>query len=209
MNIENTKAQMGLAAMQKPFLSSLGLIDENIETDEMATLLKEAMNYVVFIPFSAGVMTQFEKSLYAENLPIDQFNKKWWELKAKYQGIVPPGERGEEYCDAASKTHINNDAAQYYDYALSYAILFQLHNHVATKILNQDPRATNYYGSKEVGTFMNGFLSKGATVDWRQLMKETTGEDISAKTMLNYFMPLMDFLKESNKGRQHSLPENI
>ena len=40
-------------------------------------------------------------------------------IEKKYQGIVPPTERGEEYCDAASKTHINNDAAQYYDYAMS------------------------------------------------------------------------------------------
>ena len=87
-------SQMGLASMQKPFLSQLGLIDENIETDEMAILLKEAMNYIVFIPWSAGVMTQFEKSLYTYNLSQDEFNKKWWELKAKYQGIIPPSDRG-------------------------------------------------------------------------------------------------------------------
>ena len=202
-------SQMGLASMQKPFLSRLGLIDEDIETDEMAILLKEAMNYIVFIPWSAGVMTQFEKSLYADNLSPDEFNKKWWELKAKYQGIVPPSDRGEEFCDAASKTHINNDAAQYYDYALSYSILFQLHNHVATNILKQDPRATNYYGSREIGDFMKQILSKGNTVDWRELMIETTGEEINAKAMISYFEPLVDYLKRENQGRIHTLPEKF
>ena len=73
---------------------------------------------------------------------------------------MPPGERPEAYCDAASKTHINNDAAQYYDYALSYVTLFQLHDHIATRILKQDPRATNYYGSKETGEFLAGILEK-------------------------------------------------
>jgi len=175
----------------------------------MIILLKEAMNYIVFIPWSAGVMTQFEKSLYTDNLSRDEFNKKWWELKAKYQGIVPPSDRGEEYCDAASKTHINNDAAQYYDYALSYAILFQLHNHVATNILKQDPRATNYYGSREIGDFMKQILSKGNTVDWRELMLETTGEEINAKAMISYFEPLVDYLQRENQGRIHTLPEQF
>jgi peptidyl-dipeptidase A len=150
-------------------------------------------------------MTEFEYNLYAKNLPKDQYNAKWWELKKQYQGIVPPEERGEEYCDAASKTHINNDAAQYYDYALSYVQLFQLHDHIATKILKQDPRATNYYGSKETGEFLKRILSKGATEDWRKLMREELGEELNAKPMLNYFAPLMDYLKKVNKGRKHTI----
>ena len=144
---------MGLAAMQKPFLTSLELIPSDAQTDDMQLLLKEALNYVVFIPFSAGVMTHFEKQLYEDDLSIDQFNETWWDLAKKYQGMVPPNNRDESYCDAASKTHINNDAAQYYDYALSYAILFQLHDHISNKVLGQDPRATNYFGQPKVGTF--------------------------------------------------------
>ncbi len=202
-------SMLGLAAMQKPFLQHLELLPADVETDETQTLLKEALNYIVFIPWSAGVMTEFENDLYAQNLSSDQFNQKWWELKAKYQGIVPPEERGEEYCDATSKTHINNDAAQYYDYALSYAIMFQFHNYIAENILNSDPRSTNYYGNKEVGKFLHEILSVGATKDWRQLMKETTGEEINAQAMLNYFEPLMDYLKDVNQGREHTLPETL
>jgi peptidyl-dipeptidase A len=202
---EAVGSMLGLAATQKPFLQGLGLISENVETDTMQTLLKEALNYVVFIPWSAGVMTDFENELYAKNLPQDQYNKKWWEIKKKYQGIVPPQNRGETYCDASSKTHINNDAGQYYDYALSYIILFQLHNHIATQILKQDPRATNYYGSKETGAFLKTILSSGASVDWRKLMRDSLGEEISAKAMLNYFEPLMEYLKKVNVGRKHTL----
>ncbi len=196
---------MGLAAMQKPFLAHLNLIDPGVKTDEMRQLLKEALNYIVFIPWSAGVMTEFEYELYNKNLSENEFNAKWWELKRKYQGITPPTPRGEEYCDAASKTHINDDAAQYYDYALSFVQLFQLHDHIATKILHQNPRATNYYGSKEVGTFIKSILEKGASEDWRKLTREKLGEDLSAKAMLNYFAPLMDYLKKANKGRKYTL----
>ena len=206
---EAVGSMLGLAAMQKPFMAGLGLVEATAQTDETQMLLKEALNYVVFIPFSAGVMTHFEHDLYAGNLSENELNKHWWELAKKYQGMVSPTDRGEEYTDAASKTHINNDAAQYYDYAISYALLFQLHDHIARTILKQDPRATNYYGSKEVGAFLKDLLSPGATRDWRELLKETTGEELSAKAMLTYFEPLMDYLKKVNKGRTYTLPEVI
>jgi peptidyl-dipeptidase A len=199
--------QMGLAAMQKPFLEGLGLIPQSMQTDEMQTLLKEALNYAVFIPFSTGTMTSFEHDLYAENLPKDEYNARWWDYVTKFQGIVPPSPRGEEFCDAASKTHISNDAAQYYDYAISFVLLFQLHDHIAKNILHQDPHATNYYGSKEVGDFLRGILSKGGTVEGWDLLKETIGSDLSAKPMLDYFAPLMTWLKKQNEGRNYTLGE--
>ena len=120
---------------------------------------------------------------------------------------MPPNARGQEYCDAASKTHINNDAAQYYDYAISYVLLFQIHDYIARNILKESPRATDYYGNKEIGKFLTKILSPGSNCDWRQLTQEAIGEDISAQAMLRYFAPLMDYLKEQNKGRTYTLPE--
>src|SRR5690606_30028370 len=178
---------MGLASVQEPFLEKKGFILAGTQSDEIQALLKEALNYVVFIPFSAGTMTEFEKALYADDLPADQVNAKWWELVKKYQGIVPPSDRGENFADAASKTHINDDAAQYYDYALSFVILFQLHDHIARNILKQDPKATNYYGNKEVGKFLKDIMSPGASKDWKTVLKDKTGSDLSARPMLNYF----------------------
>jgi peptidyl-dipeptidase A len=200
---------LGLAAMQKPYMQHLGLIPADSKSDDQKTLLKEALNYIVFMPFGAGVMTEFEHDLYAGKLPESEFNKRWWELAAKYQGMAPPTTRGEEYCDAASKTHINDDAAQYYDYAMSYVLLFQFHDHIAKNILKQDPHATNYHGNKEVGNFLKGLLTPGGSRDWRELLKEKLGAEMSAKAMLDYFNPLMDFLKKENAGRKYTLPETL
>ncbi len=202
-------SMMGLAAMQKPFIAGIGLLPGDVPTNDTLILLKEALNYIVFIPWSAGVMTQFEHDLYAKNLPAGEYNSHWWELVKKYQGIVPPSKRGEEYCDAASKTHINDDAAQYYDYALSYLILFQVHEHIAKSILHQSPHATNYYGNKEVGEFLTKLMAPGASGDWRKMLKDATGEEISARALVDYFMPLMDYLKKQNAGRTYTLPETI
>lgn len=202
-------SMMGMAAMQKPYLVDRGLVSADAQTNEVQSLLKEAMNSVVFMFFSCGTMSHFERDLYVNNLPADQFNAKWWEYAKKYQGIVPPGERGEEYTDAATKTHINDDPAQYYDYALSYVILYQLHNHIAKNILKQDPRATNYYGKTEIGDFLKKITYPGASKDWRTVLKESTGDELNAKAMLEYFDPLVSWLKEQNKGRVYSLPEKL
>ncbi len=202
-------SMMGMAAMQKPYLVDRGLIAADAQSNEVQSLLKEAMNSVVFMFFSCGTMSHFERDLYVNNLPADQFNAKWWEYAKKYQGIVPPGQRGEEYTDAATKTHINDDPAQYYDYALSYVILYQLHNHIAKNILKQDPRATNYYGKKEIGDFLKKITYPGASKDWRTVLKESTGDELNAKAMLEYFDPLVSWLKEQNNGRKYSLPEKL
>lgn len=200
---------MGLAAMQKPYLADRGLIDPSVKTDSIQSLLKEALNSVVFMFFSCGTMSNFEKALYVDNLPAEKFNDTWWSLARKYQGIVPPTTRGEEYCDAATKTHINDDPAQYYDYALSYVILYQLHNHIAKNILKQDPRATNYFGQTAIGDFLKKIMYPGASKDWRQVLKESTGDELNAKAMLEYFEPLVAWLKQQNAGRQYSLPETL
>lgn len=198
---------MGLASQQKPFLVGRGLVSKDAKVDQIQALLAEALNYAVFIPFSAGTMPHFEEELYGQNLPKDQYNRRWWELVKKYQGIVPPTERGEEFCDACTKTHINDDAAQYYDYALSYVLLFQLHDHIARKILKQDPHATNYYGNKQIGVFIRSLMRPGSSRDWRVLLKEKTGEDLNAGPMLRYFEPLMKYLKKANAGRKYTLSE--
>ncbi len=197
----------GMAAMQKPFLANIGLIEKDVKTDTIRTLLKEALRYVVALNWQAGTMSEFEYELYSKNMPESQFNKRWWEIVQREQGIVAPTTRGEEFCDAATKTHIIDDPAQYYDYALSTVLMFQFHDHIAKNILHQDPRNTCYYGNKQIGEYIGGMMKSGAVGDWRVVLKEKTGEDLSARAMLDYFSPLMAYLKEVNKGRKYTLPE--
>lgn len=194
---------ISIASSQVPYLKQVGVMPADMNVDQMQWLLNEALdNAIVFLPFSAGVMTGWEHDFYEQNLPADQLNRRWWEYVTKYQGVEPPAERGEEFADAATKTHIIDDPGQYYDYALAYLIKYQLHMHIAKNILKQDPHNCNYYGNKEVGQFLWNILKLGQTKDWRQVIKEATGEEISARAMLEYFAPLNDYLQEQNKGRQ-------
>jgi peptidyl-dipeptidase A len=198
---------MGLAAMQPRFVEAVGLAGDSAAAapDPVQNLLREALSYVVFIPFSTGVMPSWEHDLYAEGIDPDEWNARWWQYAREFQGIVPPDPAraavGAPFNDAATKTHINDDPAQYYDYALSYVLLFQLHDHIAREILHEDPRDTNYYGRREVGDFLRTLLRPGALVDGDRLLEEATGQGLTAQPMLDYFEPLMEWLRVQNAGR--------
>jgi peptidyl-dipeptidase A len=204
---EGIGSMIGLASLQRRFLAGRGLVPADTKVDSMAQLLQEALAYAVFVPFAAGTMTRFEHALYAEGLPADRFNATWWEFARKYQGIVPPGPRDERWADGLTKTHINDDPAQYYDYALSYALLFQLHDHIAREILHQDPHDTDYYGNRQVGDFLRLVMAPGASRPWRETLKETTGRELDGKAMAEYFEPLYRWLQQQNKGRKATLPD--
>ena len=171
----------------------------------MTWLLDTALDAssVVFLPFAAGVMTHFERDFYAgddrgrrpEPLPGGTSSRR-------YQGIVPPGPRPETLCDPATKTHINDDPGQYYDYAIGTVIKFQLHDHIAREILGQDPRDCNYFGNRKVGDFLREILSSGATRDWNTVLRQATGSSLTARPLVAYFEPLARWLEEQNRGRK-------
>src|SRR5579864_3549843 len=195
---------VGLAASQKRYLDSVGLLPPEAARASPETWLLDAAldRSIVYLPFAAGVMTRFERDFYAETIAPDQLNSAWWALAGRYQGISPPGPRPETLCDPATKTHINDDPAQYYDYAIGTVLKFQLHDHIARSILRQDPRDCNYYGNPKVGDFLREILNLGATRDWNAVLREATGTGLTAQPLGAYFEPLLSWLKEQNKGRK-------
>jgi peptidyl-dipeptidase A len=196
---------IGLACLQRPYLAEIGVMTADFKADPTQWLLAEAFSGApIYLRFACGTMTGFEHDLYEDNLSPGSYNARWWELAQNEQGIDPPSPRGEEFCDAASKTHINDDAAEYYDYAIGTLFVYQVHDYIARKILKQDPRSCNYYGRREVGEYLEEMLSLGATRDWREVLRDFTGEDLSAQALLEYYAPLMDYLKKENAGRDTS-----
>jgi peptidyl-dipeptidase A len=193
-----------LASQQTPYLMKIGVLPEGKAPDPAGWLLQSALDSIVFLPWSAGTMSHFERDLYETELPPSDWQGKWWDYVAQFQGVTPPGGRDPELCDACTKTHINDDAAEYYDYALATLIKFQLHDHICTKVLKQDVRACDYSGNKEVGAFLKSILSQGATRDWRKVIKDATGEAISPRALMAFYAPLTADLAKRNEGKDCS-----
>ena len=191
-----------LACGQTPYLKSVGVLPADAVMDETAFLLNDALATTVpFIYWASGTMAHWEADIYANNLSPDQWNGRWWQYVRDFQGVEPPSPRGEEFCDAASKTHVNDNPCYYPAYAFATVFKFQLHEHIARKILKQPPQNCNYANSKEAGAFLRQIMEKGATEDWRKVLRDATGENLSTRAMVDYFKPLMTWLQEQNKGR--------
>ena len=71
-------------------------------------LLKTASETVAFMPF-AYILDKWMWNVYNGNIKPDEMNKKWWELRLKYQGVRPPIERSEKDFDPATKYHLTAD----------------------------------------------------------------------------------------------------
>jgi peptidyl-dipeptidase A len=191
-----------LASGMAPYLKQLGILPADFKVDENAFLLNNALvPGVPFIFWASGVMAHWEADVYAKNLPADQWNARWWQYVRDFQGVEPPAARSEEWCDAATKTHINDTPCYYYSYAIAQVFKYQLNDYIAKKILKQPPQSCNYAGNKEVGAFFRKIMEKGKTEDWRKVIKEATGEELSTRAMVEYYAPLMKWLQEQNKGR--------
>jgi peptidyl-dipeptidase A len=194
---------ISLASSQVPYLQAQGILPTDFKADATAFLLNDALaSSLPFMFWASGTMTRWEADVYSKNLPPDQWNARWWQYVRDLQGVEPPAVRGEEYCDAATKTHINDTPAYYHSYAFATVLKFQLHDYIARKILKQPPQACNYANNKEVGAFLRKIMEKGGTEDWRKVLKDATGEDLSTRAMVEYFKPLQAWLEKENKGHQ-------
>jgi peptidyl-dipeptidase A len=195
-------AELGrLASEQPPYLRRLGLLPAGTAGEPLNALLAEALESLALISFAAGTMAHFEHDLYEAELPSAEWQSRWWQYVARYQGVEPPAPRPGDLCDACTKPQINEHPARYHDYALATLIKHQLHDHICRKILKQGVHDCDYAASAEVGIFLRSILSTGATIDWRELMVKKTGEPLGPRALLDFFAPLGPELARRNQGR--------
>lgn len=193
---------IAMSTQQEPYLRSLGVLPPGRPLEQDAMLLAQALEGgPVYFMFAAGTMSHFEHDLYAGDLPTAELNARWWRHVRDYQGVEPPSPRDETHCDACTKSHINDDPGEYYDYAVATMLRYQLHEHLCRSIVHADPHICTYANNRAVGDALRRLLAPGASRDWRELLRETTGEDLSAAAMLRYFEPLRAHLAHENQGR--------
>jgi peptidyl-dipeptidase A len=194
---------IAMATRQIPYMKEVGVLPADYQPDQMKVMLNDALEMAIpFMFWSSGTMLEWEAEFYGQNMPADQLNQRWWSLVRSTQGVEPPSPRSEAFCDAATKTHINDTPAYYYNYAIATVFKFQMHDYICRNLLHQDVHSANYANHKEVGAFLKTMMEKGATEDWRKVLKDATGEDLSTRAMADYFKPLMKWLEKQNKGRQ-------
>ena len=68
-------------------------------------LMASALRTIAFLPYGA-LLDLWRWDVFQGNIKPEEYNKKWWEMRLKYQGILPPGDVNESDLDPAAKFHI-------------------------------------------------------------------------------------------------------
>ncbi|MCP9480153.1 M2 family metallopeptidase, partial [Marisediminitalea aggregata] len=185
------------------YLKEIGLIDEIPDpSNDIGMLLQVALDKIAFIPF--GLMVdQWRWKVMAGEAGPEEYNKLWWELREKYQGVMAPVARDADAFDPGAKYHVPANVP-YTRYFLAHILQFQFHKALCDIAGDNGPlNRCSIYGSEEAGTALNEMLEMGQSRPWQEALATITGlPDMDASTIEAYFAPLKTWLDEQNKDRQ-------
>jgi len=183
------------------YLKTIGLIDQIPPASaDLPLLLRTALDKIAFLPFGLMIDKWRWQVFSGEVKPAD-YNKAWWSLREKYQGVAPPVDRSEADFDPGAKYHIPANTP-YTRYFLARIYQFQFYRAMCRAAGYSGPlNRCSFYGSKAAGEKLEKMLAMGASKPWPEAMKMMTGEDrADASAMVEYFQPLLAWLKEQNKN---------
>ena len=183
------------------YLKRLGLADKP-PADELTPLMERALEKIAFLPFGI-LVDKWRWEVFSGRVAPASYNRRWWELRARYQGVAPTAERGEGEFDPGAKFHIAG-GVPYARYFLAAILQFQFHRALCKVAGHEGPlHRCSIYGNKPAGERLRKMMELGLSRPWPDALKALTGEErMDASAILAYFKPLHDWLREQNKGKK-------
>ncbi len=190
-------------SMTPDYLAEVGLIKSAEESRETVInrQMMMALDKLAFLPFGK-LIDEWRWGVFSGEITPDNYNAAWWELRTKYQGIAPPVERSEADFDPGAKYHIPANVS-YTRYFLAHIMQFQFQRALCEVAGHEgELQACSIYGSKEAGEKLWAMLEAGGSEPWQDTLEKLTGtREMDATAIIDYFEPLMGYLKEQNEGR--------
>jgi peptidyl-dipeptidase A len=170
------------------------------ESKDVGLLLRKALEKIAFLPFGV-VIDQWRWKVFSGQVTPENYNRVWWELREKYQGVAPPIARTEKDFDPGAKYHVAANVP-YMRYFLADILQFQFHRAVSKASgcagsLNR----CSIYGNQEAGSRLAKMLAMGQSRPWPDALEALTGQrQMDATAIRDYFAPLQKWLDEQNRG---------
>ncbi len=183
------------------YLQKVGLLAElPAPEDDLGLLLQRALEKIAFLPFGL-LVDRWRWEVFSGAVAPSDYNRRWWELRREYQGVIPPIERGVEEFDPGAKYHVTSNTP-YMRYFLAHILQFQFHRALVRATGHTGPlHRASIYGSSEAGGRLKAMLELGQRREWPDALEAATGERrMDASGLLEYFRPLQRWLDEQNRG---------
>jgi peptidyl-dipeptidase A len=184
------------------YLVKIGLLDKAPDASgDIDLLLARALEKISFLPFGL-LVDQWRWQVFSGQVPPEQYNKAWWDLRLKYQGVAPPSTRGEQFFDPGAKYHVPA-VTPYTRYFLAHILQFQFHRELARVAGCTGPlHRCSIYESKLAGAKLEAMLKLGLSKPWPDALETLTGSrQMDATAIRDYFAPLQAWLDEQLKGQ--------
>lgn len=191
-------------SMTPKYLAEVGLLDEAPDNDKalINQQMKTALDKIAFLPFGL-LIDQWRWRVFSGDIGPGEYNGAWWELREQYQGIKAPVARTEQDFDPGAKYHIPGNTP-YTRYFLARILQFQFHRAMCEAAGHEGPlHECSVFGNEEAGARFWAMMEKGQSQPWQETLAELTGKpEMDASAIIDYYQPLMAWLKEKNEGRQ-------
>ncbi|KAF5302724.1 hypothetical protein FQR65_LT08466 [Abscondita terminalis] len=197
---------IALSVATSNHLQRIGLLNSYNETEEtdINNLMDMALEKIAFLPFGY-LIDKWRWDVFSGKVNFSEWNERWWHYRETIQKLKPPEQRSPDDFDPGAKYHVAGDS-QYINYFIAHILEFQLYRSMCKTAKQYDPKNSSlplykcdFYQSKEVGQKLRNGMSLGASKHWKDVLKEMTGEtDLDATAILEYFDPLLKYLKEEN-----------
>jgi peptidyl-dipeptidase A len=184
------------------YLVRIGLLDRAPDASgDIGLLLARALERISFLPFGL-LVDQWRWQVFSGQVRPDQYNKAWWDLRLKYQGVAPPSPRGEEFFDPGAKYHVPA-VTPYTRYFLAHILQFQFHRALTKAAGCTGPlHRCSIYESKAVGARLDAMLKLGLSKPWPDALEALTGSrEMDATAIRDYFAPLQTWLDQQLAGQ--------
>ncbi len=188
-------------AITPEYLQKIGLLDKIPPPEaDIPILLRQALDKVAFLPFGL-LIDKWRWQVFSGQVAPGDYNKAWWDLRLKYQGVAPPVQRNETDFDPGAKYHVAGNVP-YMRYFLADIYEFQFYRALCREAGQTGPlNRCTFFGSKSAGAKFNKMLEMGQSKPWPDAMQVVTGQrDADATAIIEYFAPLKKWLDEQNKG---------
>ncbi len=179
------------------YLVKIGLLNAAPDAShDTGLLMKRALEKIAFLPFGL-LVDQWRWQVFSGEVKPDHYNTAWWDLRTKYQGIVAPSPRGEEFFDAGSKYHVAS-VVPYTRYFLAAILQFQFHRALAKEAGCTLPlHRCSIYDSAAAGKKLEAMLSMGVSRPWQDALEAMTGSrEMDATAIIDYFAPLKKYMDD-------------
>jgi peptidyl-dipeptidase A len=182
------------------YLKRVGLMDAAADVgDEIGPLLDQALKKVAFLPFGYMV-DKWRWEVYSGRVKPLDYDRSWWALREKYQGIKRPEPIAADGFDAGAKFHVASDTP-YARYFIADILQFQFHRALCREAGYTGPLwACSIFDNKKAGAKFQAMLAMGASKPWPEALKAITGEDkMDGSAIIEYFAPLKAWLDQQNR----------